>query len=328
MRHRARNPATRPDARPIAGRRSSTWSTPAGCCTTCRTSTTPSSAWSAALKPGGLLLIEEPDFYPVHAGHAGSPPLYARFMDALTRAVVAATGRDCYWARGLPTLLARHGLGRRAGRGRGGRAARRRSTRPLLPAQWPAGAPARARRRPTCTPPTTTPPWRCWTIRTCGHLAPAPSPPGADGPRNRTMTEEKMNARKSQLGRRRFLQGSAALAAGAGLGVVKTAGTADDRLGPDRGRAGGRRRRGRVQRRPDRAASGRQRADHRKSAFRRRHQHEIGRRHLGAQQPLSAQGRHRRPARGRPALHGAPELPGMPTTPDTRPTARRPTAWR
>ena len=63
-----------------------------------------------ALKPGGLLLVEEPDFYPVHAGHAGSPPLYAQFMDALTRAVVAATGRDCYWARGLPTLLAQHGL--------------------------------------------------------------------------------------------------------------------------------------------------------------------------------------------------------------------------
>jgi len=63
-----------------------------------------------ALKPGGLLLIEEPDFYPVHAQHAGSPPLYAQFMDALTRAVVAATGRDCYWARSLPTLLARHGL--------------------------------------------------------------------------------------------------------------------------------------------------------------------------------------------------------------------------
>ncbi len=64
-----------------------------------------------ALKPGGLLLVEEPDFYPVHAGHVGSPPLYAQFMDALTRAVVAVTGRDCYWARGLPTLLARHGLG-------------------------------------------------------------------------------------------------------------------------------------------------------------------------------------------------------------------------
>lgn len=63
-----------------------------------------------ALKPGGLLLVEEPDFYPVHAAHAGSPPLYAKFMDALTRTVVAATGRDCYWARGLPALLVGHGL--------------------------------------------------------------------------------------------------------------------------------------------------------------------------------------------------------------------------
>ena len=63
-----------------------------------------------ALKPGGLLLVEEPDFYPVHAAHPGAPPLYAQFMDALTRAVVAATGRDCYWARGLPALLVSHGL--------------------------------------------------------------------------------------------------------------------------------------------------------------------------------------------------------------------------
>ena len=63
-----------------------------------------------ALKPGGVLLIEEPDFFPIQAAHAGAPPLYARFMDALTRSVVAATGRDCYWARGLPALLARHGL--------------------------------------------------------------------------------------------------------------------------------------------------------------------------------------------------------------------------
>lgn len=36
-----------------------------------------------------------------------------------------------------------------------------------------------------------------------------------------------MNARKSQLGRRRFLQGGAALAAGAGLGVARATGTAD-----------------------------------------------------------------------------------------------------
>ena len=64
----------------------------------------------AALKPGGLLLIEEPDFFPVAANHAAAPPLYGRFMDALTRSVVAATGRDCYWARGLPALLARHPL--------------------------------------------------------------------------------------------------------------------------------------------------------------------------------------------------------------------------
>lgn len=60
-----------------------------------------------AVKPGGVLLIEEPDFFPVHTG---APTLYARFMDALTRAVVAHTGRDCYWARQLPAMLERHGL--------------------------------------------------------------------------------------------------------------------------------------------------------------------------------------------------------------------------
>lgn len=60
-----------------------------------------------AVKPGGVLLIEEPDFFPVHAG---APTLHARFMDALTRAVVAHTGRDCYWARNLPAMLERHGL--------------------------------------------------------------------------------------------------------------------------------------------------------------------------------------------------------------------------
>lgn len=60
-----------------------------------------------AVKPGGVLLIEEPDFFPVHAG---APALYARFMDALTRAVVAHTGRDCYWARNLPAMLEHHDL--------------------------------------------------------------------------------------------------------------------------------------------------------------------------------------------------------------------------
>ncbi len=60
-----------------------------------------------ALKPGGVLLLEEPDFYPVHAGQR---PLYTQFMDALTRAVVAATGRDCYWARDLPQRLTDRGL--------------------------------------------------------------------------------------------------------------------------------------------------------------------------------------------------------------------------
>jgi SAM-dependent methyltransferase len=60
-----------------------------------------------ALKPGGVLVVEEPDFYPLAAS---APPLYVRYMDALTRAVVAHTGRDCCWARDLPARLARRGL--------------------------------------------------------------------------------------------------------------------------------------------------------------------------------------------------------------------------
>lgn len=60
-----------------------------------------------ALKPGGVLVVEEPDFYPLAAS---TPALYARYMDALTRAVVAHTGRDCCWARDLPGRLARRGL--------------------------------------------------------------------------------------------------------------------------------------------------------------------------------------------------------------------------
>ena len=60
-----------------------------------------------ALRPGGWLLLEEPDFFPLVA--AGSQP-YIDFMTALTTTVVAEAGGGCLWARCLPSLIARQGL--------------------------------------------------------------------------------------------------------------------------------------------------------------------------------------------------------------------------
>jgi SAM-dependent methyltransferase len=57
----------------------------------------------AALKPGGWLLLEEVDFFPVRAS---SSTAYSEFMAALTGTVVAASGRDCFWARALPGIVA------------------------------------------------------------------------------------------------------------------------------------------------------------------------------------------------------------------------------
>jgi SAM-dependent methyltransferase len=61
----------------------------------------------AALRPGGWLLIEEPDIFPVHAS---TSQLYVDFMAALTGTVVLPPGGDCRWARTLPELLSRQGL--------------------------------------------------------------------------------------------------------------------------------------------------------------------------------------------------------------------------
>jgi SAM-dependent methyltransferase len=61
----------------------------------------------AALRPGGWLLLEEVDFFPVQTS---TSPLYVDFMLALTSTVVAASGRDCLWARALPALVAERGL--------------------------------------------------------------------------------------------------------------------------------------------------------------------------------------------------------------------------
>jgi ubiquinone/menaquinone biosynthesis C-methylase UbiE len=60
-----------------------------------------------ALRPGGWLLLEEVDFFPVYTS---TSQLYIDFMVALTRNVVRASGRDCFWARALPELVAGMGL--------------------------------------------------------------------------------------------------------------------------------------------------------------------------------------------------------------------------
>jgi hypothetical protein len=60
-----------------------------------------------AVRPGGWLLLEEVDFFPVHA----SPnPDYSDFMSALVNTVVTASGRDCFWARALPAMVAKGNL--------------------------------------------------------------------------------------------------------------------------------------------------------------------------------------------------------------------------
>ncbi|MFN2638308.1 MAG: trans-aconitate 2-methyltransferase, partial [Gemmatimonadaceae bacterium] len=60
----------------------------------------------AALRPGGWLLIEEVDFFPVYTS---TSELYVDFMVALTETVVAGLG-DAFWARALPALVAGQGL--------------------------------------------------------------------------------------------------------------------------------------------------------------------------------------------------------------------------
>ena len=57
----------------------------------------------AALRPGGWILLEEVDFFPIHTS---TSQIYTDFMTGLTRAVVAASGGDCFWAHNLPALVA------------------------------------------------------------------------------------------------------------------------------------------------------------------------------------------------------------------------------
>src|SRR5262249_20005068 len=65
------------------------------------------SQMSSALKPGGWLLLEEVDFFPTRASDSSD---YREFMKALTDTVVKASGRDCFWARALPKIVAQTGL--------------------------------------------------------------------------------------------------------------------------------------------------------------------------------------------------------------------------
>jgi SAM-dependent methyltransferase len=67
-----------------------------------------------ALRPGGWLLLEEVDFFPVHTS---TSRVYVDFMVALTGNVVKASGRDCFWARALPALVAEMGLRQVGGEG-------------------------------------------------------------------------------------------------------------------------------------------------------------------------------------------------------------------
>ena len=67
-----------------------------------------------ALRPGGWLLLEEVDFFPVRTS---ASPEYSDFMAALTGTVVKASGRDCFWARALPGIVAKMGLERVGGEG-------------------------------------------------------------------------------------------------------------------------------------------------------------------------------------------------------------------
>jgi len=67
-----------------------------------------------ALRPGGWLLLEEPDFFPVLTS---TSQLYIDFIVAFTDNVVKASGRDSFWARALPGLVARMGLQQVGGEG-------------------------------------------------------------------------------------------------------------------------------------------------------------------------------------------------------------------
>ena len=62
---------------------------------------------AATVRPGGWLLIEDVDFFPLQSSE---PPLYVEFMLALSQTVVLDAGGDRYWSRKLPALVTELGL--------------------------------------------------------------------------------------------------------------------------------------------------------------------------------------------------------------------------
>jgi hypothetical protein len=60
----------------------------------------------AALRPGGWLVIEEVDFFPIHACGSG---LYRDMVNSM-ETILAPAGLNCHWARQLPALLHSAGL--------------------------------------------------------------------------------------------------------------------------------------------------------------------------------------------------------------------------
>lgn len=56
-----------------------------------------------ALRPGGMLLVEELDLFPVHAS---SSQIYIDFIVAKAKMIALPSGRDFFWARALPALVA------------------------------------------------------------------------------------------------------------------------------------------------------------------------------------------------------------------------------
>jgi 2-polyprenyl-3-methyl-5-hydroxy-6-metoxy-1,4-benzoquinol methylase len=60
----------------------------------------------AALRPGGWLVIEEIDFFPIHACGRG---VYREVLTSM-ETILAPAGLNCHWARQLPSLLHSSGL--------------------------------------------------------------------------------------------------------------------------------------------------------------------------------------------------------------------------
>ncbi|MDC9589440.1 class I SAM-dependent methyltransferase [Xenorhabdus sp. XENO-10] len=56
-----------------------------------------------ALRPSGILLLEDVDFFPINTS---SSAVYREFMTALVNSVATPSGRDGFWMRNLPEIIA------------------------------------------------------------------------------------------------------------------------------------------------------------------------------------------------------------------------------